>query len=61
MMANIQKVYVLDDAGDVWPLAADLATDPAGAAALVELEGRQIQAAKLIDCWRWMFGDSSAR
>jgi len=56
-MTNTQKVYVLDNAGDAWPTAEGLAAMPGGADSIVELDGRQIEAAKLIECWRWLFGE----
>ncbi|GGH36482.1 hypothetical protein GCM10010921_05670 [Microbacterium album] len=51
------RVYVLNDAGDVWPFAGDLAATPGEDQSLVELDGRQIEAARLIQCWRWLFGE----
>ena len=54
-MRNTPKVYVLADAGDAWPAAEDLAAMPGGKDAIVELDGRQIEASKLIECWRWLF------
>lgn len=50
-------MYVLNDAGDAWSCAADLAATPGGEHAIVELDGRQIEAARLIECYRWLFGD----
>lgn len=57
MSISERRVHVLDNAGDVWPLAEDLAATPGGEDSVVELDGRQIEAARLIECFRWLFGD----
>ncbi|WP_314431227.1 hypothetical protein [Microbacterium lacticum] len=49
------RVYVLRDPGMAWPLAQDLASTPGAETALVKLDGRTIEAARLIECWRWLF------
>lgn len=57
MSAEATRVIVLNNAGDVWPCAEDLAAEPGGERAMVELDGRQISAAHLIECFRWLFGE----
>lgn len=56
MTAGATRVIVLDNAGDAWPCAEDLAAEPGGEHAIVELDGRQIEASGLIECYRWLFG-----
>ena len=57
MSSEPTRVIVLNSAGDVWPCAEDLAAEPDGDRAVVELDGRQISAARLIECFRWLFGE----
>ncbi len=49
------RVHALSDPGMAWPLAQDLASTPGAESALVELDGRTIEASRLIECWRWLF------
>ena len=57
MSAESRRVIVLDNPGGAWPCAQDLAAEPDGHLAVVELEGRQIEGAQLIACFRWLFGE----
>jgi hypothetical protein len=56
MSEDNRPVRVLSNAGDAWPLAEDLAAIPGGDQVLVELDGRRIEGARLIECYRWLFG-----